>query len=118
VQVVNLLVTPEQAEKLTLAGNQAQIQLVLRNPLDTATTSPPGSMMSQLFTNSGARPPRAPGPTLGGKPGGKPRAASSPPAIPATPRPVDIVVPKVRVIEVFNGTAKTEVRFTVREDPK
>jgi hypothetical protein len=31
---------------------------------------------------------------------------------------VDIVVPKVRVIEVFNGTAKTEVRFTVREDPK
>jgi pilus assembly protein CpaB len=125
VQVVNLLVTPEQAEKLTLAGNQAQIQLVLRNPLDTATTSPPGAMMSQLFANSGARPPRAPGPALGGRSEGKSRAArgepgtaTSPPAIPAAPRPVDIVVPKVRVIEVFNGTTKTEVRFTVQEDPK
>jgi pilus assembly protein CpaB len=121
VQVVNLLVTPEQAEKLTLAGNQAQIQLVLRNPLDTATTSPPGTKMSQLFSNSPARPPQAPGPTLGGKARaarGEPGTATSPPAIPATPRPVDIVVPKVRVIEVFNGTTKTEVRFTVQEDPK
>jgi pilus assembly protein CpaB len=123
VQVVNLLVTPEQAEKLTLAGNQAQIQLVLRNPLDTATASPPGTMMSHLFSNSEARPPRAPGPTLGGRPGGNSRAtrggaATSPPVIPATPRPADTVIPKVRVIEVFNGTTKTEVRFTVREDPK
>src|SRR5579862_4472649 len=120
VQVVNLLVTPEQAEKLTLAGNQAQIQLVLRNPLDTATTSPPGSKMSQLFSKPGARPPQAPGPTLGGRSGEKSRAARGEPApfIPATPRPPDIVVPKVRVIEVFNGNTKTEVRFTVREDPK
>src|SRR6185312_1336195 len=35
VQVVNLLVTPEQAESLSLAGNEAHIQLVLRNPMDT-----------------------------------------------------------------------------------
>jgi len=35
VQVVNLLVTPEQAESVDLASNQAKIQLVLRNPLDT-----------------------------------------------------------------------------------
>ena len=33
VQVVNLLVTPEQAEKLSLASNLT-IRLVLRNPLD------------------------------------------------------------------------------------
>jgi len=120
VQVVNLLVTPEQAEKLTLAGNQTQIQLVLRNPLDTQTTNPPGSMMSQLFSNSGARPPRAPGPSLEGKSGGKSRAARGEPATspPAVPRPPDIAAPKVRVVEVFNGTTKTEVRFTVQEDPK
>ena len=38
VQVVNLLVTPEQAETLSLASNQqVKIQLVLRNPLDTKT---------------------------------------------------------------------------------
>ena len=35
VQVVNLLVTPEQAQTLSLASNQFKIQLVLRNPLDT-----------------------------------------------------------------------------------
>ena len=34
VQVVNLLVTPMQAEELSLASSQTNIQLVLRNPLD------------------------------------------------------------------------------------
>src|SRR5690242_12370340 len=33
VQVVNLLVTPEQAEQLSLAAAQTSIQLILRNPL-------------------------------------------------------------------------------------
>jgi pilus assembly protein CpaB len=101
-----------------LAGNQTQIQLVLRNPLDTQTTAPPGTMMSELFGNSGARPSRAPGPTLGGKPRaarGELGTATSPPAV---PQPTDVAAPKVRVIEVFNGTTKTEVRFTVQENPK
>ena len=35
VQVVNLLVTPEQAQTLSLATSELRIQLVLRNPLDT-----------------------------------------------------------------------------------
>ena len=120
VQVVNLLVTPEQAEKLTLAGNQAQIQLILRNPLDTQLTNPPGTMMSRLFGNLGARPPRAPGPALGGKSRaarGEPGTATSPPAA-ATVPPPEAATRKVRVIEVFNGTTKTEVTFTVREDSK
>jgi pilus assembly protein CpaB len=112
VQVVNLLVTPEQAEKLTLAGNQTQIQLVLRNPLDTLTTSPPGARMSELFGGRGS-PPSPPGPTLG-----IPRTAR--PVIAVTPAPpplIDIVPPKVRVVEVYNGTTKTEIRFTVQENP-
>jgi pilus assembly protein CpaB len=41
VQVVNLLVTPTQAEILSLASNETHIQLVLRNPLDTKTDKPP-----------------------------------------------------------------------------
>ncbi len=121
VQVVNLLVTPEQAEKLTLAGNQTQIQLVLRNPLDMQTTSPPGTMMSQLFDNSGVHPPRAPSPTLGGTsriPRGELGTATSAPWLPPIPRTADAPPRKLRVIEVFNGAAKTEVTFTVREDPK
>ena len=122
VQVVNLLVTPEQAEKLTLASSQTHIQLVLRNPLDTATTSPPGALMSELFGTSAGRPPRPPQPSLGSSP----RAVrtviaergTAPPAVPAASRPVAIPAPKIRVVEVFNGQARTEVRFTLQEDPK
>ncbi|KAA6459152.1 Flp pilus assembly protein CpaB [Acidobacteria bacterium AB60] len=49
VHVVNLLVSPEDAEVLSLAVNHTQIQLVLRNPLDTNVSSVPGSAMANLF---------------------------------------------------------------------
>ena len=51
VQVVNLLVTPEQAQMVSLAANQLKIQLVLRNPLDTQMTKVPTTSMSNLFGN-------------------------------------------------------------------
>ena len=58
VQVVNLLVTPEQAETLSLASNQqVRIQLVLRNPLDTKTTQVPGTAMTNLFADPGVKRP-------------------------------------------------------------
>jgi len=47
--VVTLLVTPEQAETLTLAGNEGHIQLVLRNGGDQAIGKTPGSETSELF---------------------------------------------------------------------
>jgi pilus assembly protein CpaB len=50
VQVVNLLVTPEQAETLSLASNHLAIQLVLRNPLDTKINTIPGTAMGSLFS--------------------------------------------------------------------
>jgi pilus assembly protein CpaB len=50
VQVVNLLVTPEQAEMLSLAGSQMTLQLVLRNPLDTAVTPIPGVTLASIFS--------------------------------------------------------------------
>jgi pilus assembly protein CpaB len=60
VQVVNLLVTPEQAETLSLASNQqVKIQLVLRNPLDTKTEQVPGTAMTNLFADPGAKKPVA-----------------------------------------------------------
>ena len=46
VQVVNLLVTPEQAEKLSLAASQTTIQLVLRNPLDHDIAKTPGTALA------------------------------------------------------------------------
>ena len=49
VQVVNLLVTPEQAEILSLASNETRLQLVLRNPLDTQTAKTTGISLSSLY---------------------------------------------------------------------
>jgi len=53
VQVVNLLVTPDQAQTLSLASQQ-KIQLVLRNPLDTEVAQVSSTAMSRLFVDSGA----------------------------------------------------------------
>src|ERR1700756_2806719 len=58
VQVVNLLVTPDDAELLSLASNQTRIQLVLRNPLDTEIAKPPGTVMSALFADKNTAPPK------------------------------------------------------------
>jgi pilus assembly protein CpaB len=88
VQVVNLLVTPDQAELLSLASNQTRIQLVLRNPLDLQMTKPPGTFMANLFSD-GAPP--------------KPRPAGGHHASPP--------VASVYLVEVFNGTKRTEEKF-------
>jgi len=98
VQVVNLLVTPEQAENLSLASNQTHIQLVLRNPLDTEIGKPPGSMMSNLFSDKGSVPPA-------------PVKVSSP----ARPRVATGPSSKVYLVQVYNGSKKTEEKFVDAE---
>src|SRR5215469_17695125 len=54
VQVVNLLVTPEQAQVMALASNETRIQLVLRNPLDTKVSPVQGTAMTNLFLDQNA----------------------------------------------------------------
>lgn len=92
--VVNLLVTPEQAEVLSLASNHTQIQLVLRNPLDTKVAPVPGSAMTALFS------------------GGAPS-----PAAPAL-RPAHFVrhaAQNMYTVEVINGGQRTEKKFALSE---
>ena len=88
VQVVNLLVTPEQAELLSLASNQTRIQLVLRNPLDTDIAHPPGTAMAGLFGDA------------------KPAPVAGPHRVSA-PRPAS----RVYLVEVFNGSKRSEQKF-------
>ena len=52
VEVVNLLVTPEQAELLSLAATQTRIQLVLRNPLDVKFAKTKEASTSNLFSDT------------------------------------------------------------------
>ena len=53
--VVTLLVTPEDAEKVTLAADEGRIMLTLRNPLDVAPTKTTGARRGLLF--AGESPP-------------------------------------------------------------
>ena len=58
VTVVTLLVTPEEAERLTLASTEGKIQLALRNPLDTSAPETPGIKQAGLLGTVKAAPVR------------------------------------------------------------
>jgi pilus assembly protein CpaB len=47
--VVTLLLTPNDAEKMTLAAEEGRVMLALRNPLDVAPTQTSGARMSALL---------------------------------------------------------------------
>jgi pilus assembly protein CpaB len=58
--VVTVLVTPEQAEKVTLADTQGTLRLALRNTLDLEPHETEGERESRLFNTAGNTPaPRA-----------------------------------------------------------
>jgi pilus assembly protein CpaB len=106
VPVVNLLVTPEEAELLSLASNQTRIQLVLRNPLDTDTPDTPAFFAANLFSERGSPIPKPPETTV---PAAK-KTPAPPPALPPAPvaKPTE---PTIYLIQVLNGAKKTEEKF-------
>ena len=98
VQVVNLLVTPEQAESLSLASNQTKIQLVLRNPLDTAIAEPPGTAVAALFQG---------------------KSAPAPASRPVRTGPVTqkaAPAQKMFLVQVFNGSKRSDQKFVDGEE--
>lgn len=105
VQVVNLLVTPEQAEILNLATQQT-IQLVLRNPTDTVIVNTPGASTFNLFAGGKARAPR-----VQTEPEGDRVAAYRPPPPPPMPVIVKPTMPQTVTIEVFSGSHRAESTF-------
>jgi pilus assembly protein CpaB len=52
--VITLLVSPDDAQRLTLASSQGHIQLALRNPLDTRQDEVPASSSRGLYKGSAA----------------------------------------------------------------
>jgi pilus assembly protein CpaB len=101
---VTLLVTPEQAETLTLAGNEGRIQLVLRNGSDQGMEKTPGREVAELF---GRRPVRRPADTAEApRPRPRPVQVAS-----AEPRPAPVVIPPPPPppdeIVTFRGTVKS-----------
>jgi len=86
--VITLLVSPQQAEVLTLAS-EGRIQLVLRNSADRGVDQTPGQTLADLYHTAAAKVEAAPAPA---RP--RPRPAAAPAAAPPEPPKVtdDIVV--------------------------
>jgi pilus assembly protein CpaB len=108
VQVVNLLVNPEQAEALSLASNETRIQLVLRNPLDNQPAVSQGTFLATLYGEA-AKAPVAPATV-------KAQKAPAPKATPAPPIPPP--APQVFLVEVLNGSQRSETKFVRRAEEK
>ena len=92
--VITLLVSPDDAQKLTLASSQGHIQLALRNPVDTQKEDLSAMKSTGLYKNSAAPTP-APRP----KPV-KSAKAEPPPAPPAGYK-----------VEVIRGNKVDETKF-------
>jgi pilus assembly protein CpaB len=92
--VVTLLVTPEEAEKVTMASTEGKIHLALRNTIDTKEVNPPPVSRTSLFAGA-PPPPAAVTPRV--------RRASPPPA----PAPVETYV-----IDVIRGDKHESQSFS------
>jgi pilus assembly protein CpaB len=118
VPTVNLLVTPEQAEQLSLAAGM-NIQLVLRNPLDREIAKTPGASTRNLFDGGRLDMRQAGGETADGpQRQAKPHTLSSA-ARPRVLTPVaqEVPAPKKQpeppvTMEIVSGTKKIEVKFS------
>ena len=101
VPVVNVLVSPDEAEIVSLASTHAQIHLVLRNPLDKEAVKTHGALFAKLFSGMDPAPP-------------PPAAARRP----APPRPAAVAEgPKKPepspnfVVEILTGASKAQIIF-------
>jgi pilus assembly protein CpaB len=93
--VITLLVSPDDAEKLTLASTQGHIQLALRNPTDTKQLEV-GAVKSRSLYGAAAPEPAS---SASGKPKAK-RVVTPPPPMPTA-----------YTVEVYKGDKKEETKF-------
>jgi pilus assembly protein CpaB len=110
VQVVNVLVTPEQAEVLSLASSQTSIRMTLRNPLDHDIAKTPGTAMRYVWGGTG---------NLKSAPTGDepPAPAPRPRAAPRETSEMVAKAPPVAkkeapfVMEILSGGVRSETKF-------
>ncbi len=99
VAVVTLLVSPEQAELLTLAGSQGRLQLVLRNSSDEGLTDTDGVREPEIFAGkieAPAPPQRRPRPRT---------VAHVTPPPPPPPIQLEVIRGNSRSTQEFGATA-------------
>ncbi len=108
VAVINVLVTPEQAEILSLASAETRIQLVLRNPLDREIVKTAGTAKVALFTGSPFKLPGSEAPVAPSRRALAPRPIAAPPPPAKPPAPL--------IIEIYHGNVKNQAQFKQAEE--
>ena len=103
-QVITLLVTPEDAQKLALAAIDGRLQLALRNPLDELQADPKAFRQAELYGTPSTvpLPPDAP----------RPRRRPPPQNLPPPPPPV-----KIHKVELIQGTKREDLTFEKQTKP-
>jgi pilus assembly protein CpaB len=91
--VVTLLVTPQDAERLALAGNEGSIVLALRNPLDVAPAGTNGARLNALLGSPDPKPVKQ-------IVQGQPRMV--------VPAPPPQAAPKPYTVDAIRGAKRTE----------
>ena len=92
--VVTLLLTPEDAEKMTLSSEEGRVMLALRNPLDTAPTKTDGARMTALLGEASAPPVKK---VVDGRQIAK-----------AAPKPLPPPAPKIYTVETIRAAKRSE----------
>jgi len=92
--VITLLVSPDDAQRLTLASQEGRIQLALRNPLDTRKEGIGATRASSLYPGA------APAPT---EPKPKIHRATTPPPT--------VMAPSTYNVETIRGSKRDETKF-------
>jgi pilus assembly protein CpaB len=121
VQVVTLLVTPDQSQTLALAQVDGRIQLALRNPLDLQEMNPNAVRREYLFFGGKMPPPPPAQPAPAVKPTRTATKAAAPAPAPVVeaPRPAPVPVaaaPTKKEIQVFSGTKLERMTFEVKSE--
>ena len=108
VQVITLLLQPEDTQKLALASADGRIQLALRNPLDLVQANPKPSLKKALYSSGSSMPEAEPASPP--RPAVKKKVAAAPPP----PKPVVAATPppeKQVEVELIYGTERKKVLF-------
>jgi len=100
VNVVTVMLNPEDSQKLLMAATQSTIQFVLRNGADQGKATVPPIRLNQLIT--GVKP-AGPGPAK---------------VVVAKPKPVPPPPPQVYVVEVIQGQSRTTEKFEDKDKEK
>ena len=104
VPVVNLLVTPEQAELLTLASAEGRIQLVLRNPNDKQETADARDIArsTDLFAKGDISRKARPNTPSGAPAPYRPRPIAAPAPQPPPPLEIEMIRGNQRSVETIS----------------